>query len=183
VSEYYTGQIMMTGFSYAQKNFAQCNGQILSIAQNQTLFALLGVAFGGNGVTTFALPDLRSRTPVGSGFASQDGGWQPPAYMLGQVGGRETVTLIAGQLPAHIHAPTTVTSDAGTGAQPPRGTGLTLGSGSTAGGTLYGDPNALVPLASAPLGQAGGNQAHPNIQPYETINFNIALYGIFPSRN
>lgn len=182
MSDNFVGQILMTGYAFAQKNTAQCNGQILAIQQNQALFSVLGTYYGGNGMSTFALPDLRSRTPTGA-FPSADAGWQPPNYALGKIGGFETVPLSAGQLPIHTHVNTAVTSDVGTTPQPPRGGGKTLGSASTATGTLYGTPQSVVPLASAPLGQSGGSQPHPNIQPYETINFNVFLYGIYPSRN
>jgi microcystin-dependent protein len=182
VSDNFVGQILMTGYAYAQRYSAQCNGQIMAITQNQALFSVLGSYYGGNGMSTFALPDLRSRTPAGA-LTSLDGGWQPPNYALGQSGGYETVPLSAGQLPTHIHATTTVTSDVGTSPQPPRGGGRTLGSASAATGTLYGPPQSLTPLPAAPLTQTGGNQPHPNIQPFETINFNVILYGIYPSRN
>ena len=180
MSDYFMGQIVMSGFGYAPRYFAQCNGQILSITQNQGLFSLLGSVYGGDGRATFALPDLRSRTPVG-GFPSRSGGWQPPAYVLGQIGGQESVALQATQLPVHGHG-TTMTSSPGT-ARPPRTAGLTLGAASPDTFSLYGPANQVVPLAASPLVPAGASQPHPNIQPYETINFNVALYGIYPSRN
>jgi microcystin-dependent protein len=175
------GQIMMTGFGFAQKNFAQCNGQLLGIAQNQALFSLLGTTYGGNGIQTFGLPDLRSRTPAG-GIQSQDGGWQPPQYVLGELAGQENVTLLTPQLPMHTHS-VNVTSVAGTGAPGGRNPGLTLAASNPDTATQYGPPAALMPLGGAPLTPTGGSQPHPNIQPYQAINFNIAMYGIFPSRN
>lgn len=181
MSNYFMGQIMMTGFGFAQKNFAQCNGQLMAIQQNQALFALLGTYYGGDGIRTFGLPDLRSRTPIGGGFASFDGSWQPPQTSLGQPGGVENVTLLAGQLPLHSHI-ATVTSDAGTGA-PPRGGPYTLGSSNNTAARIYGAPSALMPLGGGPLTPSGNGAQHPNIQPYEVINFNVALYGQFPSRN
>jgi len=102
MSEFYIGQIMMVGFGFAPKYFAQCNGQLLSIAQNQALFALLGTTYGGNGVQTFALPDMRSRTPV-SGISSVDSSWQP-FTTLGEVAGVEAVTLNSTQVPTHTHS-------------------------------------------------------------------------------
>ena len=182
MSNYYMGQIMMTGFPFAQKNFAQCNGQLIAITQNQALFSLLGTTYGGDGVRTFALPDLRSRTPTG-GVQSVDGGWQPPKYALGQIAGTETVTLLPNELPAHIHS-VTMTADPGNTVPNARRPGLTLAACTPDTYFQYGPAGAgLVPLGGAPLGPAGGNQPHPNIQPYETINFNVAMYGVFPSRN
>ena len=109
MSEFFIGQIMMAGFSFAPKYFGQCNGQLLPIAQNQALFSLLGTQYGGNGTTTFALPDLRSRTPIGYA-SSVDPGWQPPAVQIGQTGGVENVTLLQTNIPAHTHAMNASTS-------------------------------------------------------------------------
>lgn len=180
MSQYYIGQIMMTGFGYAQKHFAQCNGQLLGVAQNQALFSLLGTTYGGDGRTTFALPDLRSRTPVG-GIRSTDPGWNPPQYMMGEVAGQENVTLLSSQLPAHSHGVMLTTAPGTRNA--PRAAGTTLGTVEGTPATFYGPPTALMPLGGGPLTPTGGSAPHPNIQPYTTINFNIALQGIFPSRN
>lgn len=179
MSDFFIGQIMMTGFGFAQKHFAQCNGQMMAVAQNQALFALLGITYGGDGRVTFALPDLRSRTPAG-GVASADPGWQPEPYVPGQAAGSENITLLPTQLPMHNHL-VTVTSDNGTRAAP-RGNGLTLASTVPAAMTFYGPPDVAIPLSGGPLESTGGNQPHPNQQPYSTINFNIALAGIYPSR-
>jgi microcystin-dependent protein len=181
VSQFYVGQIMMTGFGYAQKYFAMCNGQLLGIAQNQALFSLLGTTYGGDGRVTFALPDLRSRSPIG-GIQSSGNGWNPPTTVLGQVGGTENVTLLVTQLPMHNHM-VSVDSGAATSANL-RGTDLTLATGEPAATSLvYGPLAAMMPLNPQTITPAGGNQPHPNIQPYTTINFNIALNGIYPSRN
>ena len=99
----FLGQVMMTGFAFAPAGFAACNGAVISIGQNQALFSLLGTRFGGDGQSTFALPDLRSRTPAGFG-RSVDPEWQPVPYDLGQSGGVEAVTLLAVEMPAHSHA-------------------------------------------------------------------------------
>ena len=179
MTDVFIGQIMMTGFGYAQKNFSQCNGQLMPITQFQALFALLGTYYGGDGIRTFALPDLRSRTPAGGGFPSTDPAWQPAPYALGEVSGSENVTLLASQLPLHTHG-ATVTSSPGTDTPP--ASPLTLSATSVSTATLYGPTTALMPLGGGPLTPNGGSQPHPNLQPYETINFNIALYGIFPSR-
>lgn len=183
MGQFFVGQIMITGFGFPQKFFAQCNGQLLAISQNQALFSLLGTAYGGDGRVTFALPDMRSRTPAG-GMASADPSWQPtPSYALGEAAGSEKVTLLPTQLPMHNHM-VTVTSDNGTSATPKRGAaGLTLASTVPAAMTFYGQPDAAIPLSGGPLEPAGGNQPHSNLQPYSTINFNIALAGVYPSHN
>jgi microcystin-dependent protein len=178
MSEYFMGQIMLTGFGFAPKYFAQCNGQLLSVSQNQALFSLLGTNYGGNGIQTFALPDLRSRSPVGGGYPSSDPSWQPPTVMAGQAAGTENVTLLSMQIPSHTHQVNATTAPA----TAELNNGNQYLAAISGGGKLYGDPNAVVPLSGGPLAPSGGGQPHPNMQPYETINFNIALYGIYPSR-
>ncbi|RYG86184.1 MAG: phage tail protein [Alphaproteobacteria bacterium] len=180
MSQFYVGQIMMTGFGFAQKYFAQCNGQILGINQNQALFSLLGTVYGGDGSTTFALPDLRSRTPIG-GIQSVDGGWNPPRTQMGQIAGSENVTLNVTQMPAHNHM-VGVNSAAATNPSL-RGDGLTLATAEPNTNLPYGPGAQPAILSPQTCGMAGGNQPHPNLQPYTAINFNIALQGIFPSRN
>lgn len=175
MSEVYLGQILLTGFSFAPKGFALCNGGILSITQNQALFSLLGTTYGGNGTTTFALPDLRGRTPVAFGN-SADPSWNPSPYALGEVGGVENVTLLSQQLPQHNHA-INGTSSAGTQRNPG---GALYGTNSAA---IYAAAGALVPTNPATLSPTGSTQPHPNMQPYRTISACIALVGIFPSRN
>lgn len=176
MSEVFLGQIMLTGFSFAPKGFALCNGQTLPISQNQALFSLLGINYGGNGVTTFLLPDLRSRTPVGSG-SSVDPSWQPSPYNIGDRAGVENVTLLQSEMPQHTHIANGTTAP-GTTRNP--------------SGTLYGSNSAdvyapssgqQVVLSNQTVSLAGGNQPHTNLQPYDTISFSIALQGIFPSRN
>lgn len=176
MTEVFLGQIITVGFNFVPKGFAYCAGQLLPIAQNQALFSLLGTTYGGNGQTTFALPDLRSRTPVGFG-QSLDGGWNPTAYQLGETGGGENVTLLTTQLPAHNHSQVGTGTTADT--RNPRG-----GLNGNAAIPLYADVGGpQVALSPAVLGQTGGTQPHPNLQPYLAINFCIALTGIFPSRN
>lgn len=177
MSQHFLGQIMMVGFDFAPRNFALCNGQLLPINQNQALFSLLGTQYGGNGTNNFALPDLRSRTPVG--FASSvDGGWQPPAVQIGQSAGIENVTLLPSNMPAHTHS-VAATTAAGTSRSPRNNL---IG---TAGKSLYAASNGpAVPLNPQTASPSGGNQSHPNLQPYSTINFCICMSGgIFPSRN
>ncbi|UUZ92547.1 tail fiber protein [Paenibacillus sp. P25] len=164
MSEAYIGEIRMFSFNFPPKGWALCNGQILPISQNQALFSLLGTTYGGNGTTTFALPDLRGRAPVHvSGNIT-----------LGQRAGEETHTLTAGEMPAHTHAVIGSTSPA-TVANPAN----QLWAAPTA--SAYGTtPNAsLVPNA---LKSAGGGQAHNNMQPYLVMNYCICLSGLYPSR-
>jgi microcystin-dependent protein len=175
MSEFFIGQIMMTGFNFAPKFWALCNGQLLPINQNQALFSLLGTQYGGNGTTNFALPDLRSRTPIGYA-SSVDPSWQPPSVQIGQASGVENVTLLSTNLPAHSHQLNATTAN-GT-IRNPNGA---IYANTTV--SLHAAPTTQVPLNPATVAPAGGNQPHPNLQPYSVINFCIALSGIFPSRN
>ncbi|OOG50914.1 tail fiber protein [Rhodanobacter sp. C01] len=176
MSEFYIGQIMLTGFGFAPRGFAQCNGQTMSIQQNQALFSLIGITYGGNGIQTFMLPNLQGRTPTGAG-SSVDPGWQPTTYPIGQMSGVENVTLLTGNMPAHAHT-ATATTQTGTLRNP---TNAVYASASE---SLYGPATAnQVALNPAQIGMTGGNLPHPNMQPFRVINFNIALSGIFPSRN
>jgi microcystin-dependent protein len=182
MSEFFIGQIMMAGFGFAPRFWAQANGQLLPINQNQALFSLLGTQYGGNGTTNFALPDLRSRTPIGYA-SSVDPGWQPPSVQIGQASGVENVTLLSTNLPAHTHSVNASTTD---GDSRPPSNRVFATSNNTGGSaiSIYSASNGpLVPLNPASVTPAGGNQPHPNLQPYSVINFCIALSGIFPSRN
>jgi microcystin-dependent protein len=177
----YVGRIEMTGYGWAEKNSVQCNGQLMSIQQNQALFALLGTYYGGNGVNNFQLPDLRSRVPVGQG-SSADAGWQPTPYPIGLIAGSETVTLNSQQLPMHNHTFTGNTA-AGTVAVP---TGGLFAQAAVQGGgqeNIYVNSNPNIPLANNTVNMNGSNLAHENRQPLLAINFNIIIYGVFPSRN
>ncbi len=171
MSEPFLGMIAIYGFNFAPRGWAMCSGQILPIAQNTALFSLLGTTYGGNGQTTFALPDLRSRWPLhfgqGPGLSSYD---------LGQAAGTETVTLTGQQIPMHQH-PVNAT-DADATSNKPDATSLLSsgGSYSTGAANVQLSPNMIPP-------SGGGNQPHSNIQPYLALNFCIALEGIFPSRN
>ena len=176
MSEFFIGKIMMVGFNFAPRQFAQCNGQLLPINQNQALFSLMGTQYGGNGITNFALPDLRSRTPVGYA-SSVDSAWQPTSVQMGQAAGVENVTLLTTNLPAHTHL-VNATTAAGTSRNPLDGLFATESTPS-----IYAAPSTTVPLNATTIGATGGNQPHSNVQPYATINFCIALSGIFPSRN
>lgn len=176
MADVYLGQIMMGGFSFAPRGFAACNGQLLPITQNQALFALLGTFYGGNGTTTFGLPNLQGSTPVGAG-ASVDPTWQPTPYQIGTRAGVEAITLTLNEIPPHTHAANASTAP-GTSKNPTNT--LFGGSGTEA---IYGAAGPQVTLANQMLSATGGNQAHNNMQPFSVINFNIALNGIFPSRN
>lgn len=157
-------EIRLFPFAFAPKNWAMCNGQLLSINQNQALFSVLGTSYGGNGQTTFALPDLRARIPIGVGAG----------YTQGQKGGEEFHTVSLQELPAHNHL-VNVSSAPGTQAAP---TGNYLAAAANA----YGDPAiSAVPLPV--VTSTGGSQPHENRQPFLVLNFCICLYGIFPSQN
>lgn len=169
MSNPFLGQILLVPYNFSPRFWAFCNGQLLSIAQNTALFALLGTTFGGNGQTTFALPDFRSRVPIHPG---QGPGLSP--YVLGQQGGQESVTLITQQIPAHTH-----TLRANTGAS-----NDTLPNNNYfSEGSIYTTTAANASMNPASILPTGGSQPHPNIQPYLCINFIIALQGIFPSRS
>ena len=158
------------GFGFAPKNWAQCNGQLLSIQQNAALFSLLGTMYGGNGVNNFALPNLQSRVPM---HRSNDG-----TYVQGALGGSEQVTITNATMPAHIHnlVGTTTTADT----RVPVGA---LATSAVATDFYYSPATSLSTLNPASIGMTGGGVGHSNIQPYLTINYCIALSGIFPSRN
>ena len=182
MSEAYVSQIEIFGFAFAPKFWATCSGQILSIQQNEALFALLGTTYGGNGVQTFQLPDLRSRIPVGWGQ-----GTGLSQYDLGQVSGTEAVNLAANQLPMHNHllnADATTTS--GITNTPSSSTTLGRSGGSAPSGAfsvnIYGTTTGST-LNGAAVGGVGGNQAHSNLMPTLGLNFCICMSGIFPSRS
>ncbi|WNG57681.1 phage tail protein [Archangium gephyra] len=177
MSEPFVGEIRMFAGNFAPRGWAFCQGQILPIAQNQALFSILGTTYGGNGQTTFALPDLRGRYPMQPG---QGPGLSPRT--LGEQGGSETVTLIANQMPAHTHA-LTAHGAAGDSISPQGGfnAGLTL-SGTGQPESLYAS-SADTTMNPAAIGIAGGSQPHNNMSPFLCLNFIIALEGIYPSRN
>jgi len=172
----FIGEIRMFGGNFAPRQWALCNGQLLSIAQYQALFSLLGTTYGGNGVSTFALPNLQGRLALGYG--------QGPGlsnYALGQTGGSETVTLSVNTMPGHTHFLSATT----TGADQMLPTGQLTGKLSA--GNLYVEPGSQSPtlgnLNSQSCGNSGGSQPHPNLMPALCVTFIISLTGIFPSRN
>jgi microcystin-dependent protein len=175
----FLGQIQPFGFGFAPRNWALCNGQILSISQNTALFSLLGTMYGGNGQTTFALPNLQSRVPMHKG--TPPGG---PTYFQGEEAGEETITLNISEMPAHNHTFNGTT--AGANSIPPvDGAVLALihHSGGTTPDFYYAPDTTPQPINNASLSMYGNNQAHTNIQPYLTVSWCIAMAGIFPARN
>ena len=182
MSEFFIGQIMMAGFNFPPRYWALCNGQLLPISQNQALFSLLGTQYGGNGTTNFALPDLRSRTPIGY-VSSVDPSWQPPAVQIGQVSGTENVTLLSTNIPAHTHAVNASTANGDNRSAGGRIFATSTNTSSAAPNLYAASTGPLTPLNTQTVAPTGNNQPHPNIQPYTTINFCVALQGIFPSRN
>ncbi len=164
--EPFLGEIRMAGFGFAPRGWALCNGQLLPIAQNQALFSILGTTYGGDGRTTFALPDLRSRLPIHAGN-----------FPLGTHNGEEGHVLSSAELPPHLHQ-AIANTDANSADQ----------SGPTANRWAAGGQPAYAAagngsMAPAAVGTTGNSQAHDNMSPYLVVNFIIALQGIFPSRN
>jgi microcystin-dependent protein len=170
----FLGEIRVFPFNFSPVGWALCNGQILPIAQNTALFSLLGTTFGGNGTTNFALPNLQGSIPLAYG--------QGPGlsnYAIGQVGGSPTVALASNQMPAHTH-PVVCTTTAGNTPSPANAAFAAVAPGKP---PAYGPAGSgtvnMSPIAAA---MTGNNQPHNNMPPYVTLNFCIALQGIYPSR-
>lgn len=167
MSEPFLGELRLMCFDFAPKGWAECNGQLLLINQNQKLFSLLGTMYGGNGVTNFALPNLQGRVPVQKGL-----GWN-----VGEVSGSQSVTLTQAQMPAHTHPAQGSTNSSGTRPDP---TGALLapvnGGYGSAGGPL-------TTLEATSVTSVGGGQPHENMQPYLTLVYCIAIEGLMPSPN
>jgi len=174
--EPFIGEIRMMGFDFPPQGWARCDGQLLSIAQNTALFALLGTTYGGNGQTTFALPDLRGRFPTHQG----QGPGLPPRT-IGELSGSTSVTILATQMPQHVHQVVPPASSGQATQTAPSGAVLAAGLGSKE--ARYANETGDVSMAAFNSGIAGGSQPLSIINPYTTINFCIALEGIFPSRN
>jgi len=168
MSEPFLSEIKIVSFNFAPKGWALCNGQFLPINQNQALFSLLGTTYGGNGQTTFALPNLRGQVPIHMGNG----------HTLGEQAGTTSVTVNIQQLPTHVHSLQASKSTADT--DTPSNTTLLGGS---APNDLYTGPAALVSLIPSTVTNVGGSQPHNNMMPYLVLNFIIALQGIFPSQN
>lgn len=169
----YLGEIRMVGFNFAPAGWAFCNGQLLSISNNDALFSLIGTTYGGDGQNTFGLPDLRGRIPVHQG-TSVNGS----SYIQGQSAGTETVTLLTAQIPAHTHPAAASDGTVGTAQDSPSGAYWSKwvgGAFSTAEGSSS--------MNAGAIGSIGGGQPHNNLPPYLAVSFVIALVGIFPTRN
>jgi microcystin-dependent protein len=165
----YVGEIRMFGGNFAPAGWMFCEGQLLPISENETLFNLIGTTYGGDGQSTFALPDLRGRLPLhfGNGF------------ILAETGGAEEVTLTVSQIPAHSHALLATTNSA-TGTAPNNAVLPARTTASTI--TAYGLDNPGGPLSASSITSTGGSQPHNNFQPYLCVDFIISLFGIFPSQ-
>jgi microcystin-dependent protein len=174
VADPFVAEIRIFPFNFAPKGWAWCDGQLLPLSQNTALFSLLGTTYGGDGKSTFALPDLQGSAPMHPG--------QGPGlslYDLGQTGGSETVTLLQSEIPVHTHLIAA--------ADPQDAGNLQVGSptrtlAASGNGQAYNTAASLVILAPEALAPAGGNQPHNNMMPYLTYYFNIALQGVFPPR-
>ena len=161
----YVGEIRMFAGNFAPSGWMFCEGQLLPISENETLYQLIGTTYGGDGQSTFALPDLRGRLPIhqGNGFA------------LSNTGGAEQVTLTIQQIPVHTHALLATTA---IGTSPNPSGNILAAAGNI---DLYRQTAANTPMASSAVGPVGGSQPHTNFQPYLCVDFIISLFGIFPS--
>ena len=161
----FLGELKICAFAFAPKGWAMCNGQFLPIAQNQALFSLLGTTYGGNGQTTFALPDLRGRTPI----------HKSASFTQGQAGGQEAHTVTISEMPTHVHAFNVSQANATV----PVPTGNTYGGSNNA----YSAATNLAAILPGTVTNTGGSQPHENRMPYSVLNIVIALQGVFPSQN
>jgi microcystin-dependent protein len=182
----YIGQIMLFAGAYAPRDWAFCNGQILNVSQNEALYSILGNTYGGNPGSTFALPDLRSRVPVGAvmpGPGTTANGLT--TYPLGQAVGAELVTLTSAQMPVHNHLVEVSNDDASS----PQANGNFLAAKATFGGdavnvyTVNGAPSVGINLNQGSVTPAGGSVPHENMQPSLAMNYIICLFGLYPTRN
>jgi len=170
MSQPFVGEVRLVGFSFAPVGWAICQGQLVPISENETLFNLIGTTYGGDGQSTFGLPNLQGRIPIHQGSNGVS------TYVMGEVGGVETVTLNLNQYPSHSHS-LMASSDSTSGLSNP--SNATVGSGLT----VYGTATPVAPMSSVMVGaSAGGSQPHDNMQPYLTLNWIISLYGIYPSQ-
>ena len=172
----FIAQVMLFAGNFAPRGWALCDGQLMAISSNTALFSIIGTTYGGDGVSTFALPDLRSRAAVHMGT-----GPGLSHYTLGQKGGAENVTLTSAQMPTHSHI---LSGSSANGSLPTvaNNTMATSGTSAPPSGPYSSDP-PNAPMNGAAIGKTGGNASHSNIQPYLTMNYVIALEGIYPSRS
>ncbi len=166
--EPFLGEIRMMSFNFAPKGWAQCNGQLLPINQNQALFSLMGTTYGGNGQTNFALPNFQGRTGISQGAGRN----------MGEVGGQESHTLTPLEMPLHQHFVNT-SNDTNARTSQPRNN---FPANSSPNNVYNPGSSANSPMAASAVTTAGGSQAHNNMQPYLAINFCVALQGIYPSQ-
>jgi microcystin-dependent protein len=166
MSSPFIGEIRMFAGNFAPAGWAFCNGAVIPISENEALFNLIGTTYGGDGQTTFALPNLQSRVPVHVG----------PGFALGQSGGAEAVTLTTSQIPAHGHVPQ---CNSGAGNQQGPGSGVWAVPSAS---TIYSDVAPSLAMAPAAIGSAGGSQPHDNMIPFLVVNFILSLFGVFPSQ-
>jgi microcystin-dependent protein len=180
MSDPYIGQVYLTGWNFASRSFALCEGQLQPISQNTALFSLLGTTFGGDGRTSFGLPDLRGRLPMGQG-----NGPGLSSRRWGQKGGVETVTLNTTQMPSHTHTVTSTLKAEGRNGNldTPAGNMLAPHTGAYRAQVAVEDVTMNAAAVTSTAGNAGGNQAHENMQPYLVMYYQIALFGVFPSRS
>jgi microcystin-dependent protein len=175
MSDQFLGEIRMVGFNFAPSGWAQCNGQLLSISQNTALFSLLGTYYGGDGRSTFGLPNFQAVAPMSQGNGA---GLSPRA--LGETGGAYTVTLLQNQVPPHSHP---VNCISGAGNSTSAANNVWSAEGGRAGLALYTSTSGPVNMSNMALKLTGGNQPHNNVQPYLTVTFVIAMQGIYPTRS
>lgn len=172
----YIGEIRLFAGNYAPRGWALCNGALLPISSNTVLFSIIGIQYGGNGTTNFALPDLRGRAPL-----HQGAGPGLTERTIGETGGESSVTLLETEIPSHTHVPNGTTAATSGVADP---TNAIWGSESVLGAKPYiASSSSLVSMSPLALGAAGGSQPHNNMQPFLGLNFIIALDGVFPPRS
>ena len=164
MSSPFVGEIRMFAGNFPPAGWAFCDGTLMVIAENETLFQLIGTTYGGDGLNTFALPDLRGRIPLHAG----------PGFQLGQLAGEETVTLTVNQIPSHSHVPQ-ASINTGSQASPINGVWAASNLGP------YSDVAPALPMDPGALGLTGGSQPHDNMPPFLAVNFIISLFGIFPT--
>lgn len=163
----YVGEIRMFAGNFAPAGWMFCEGQLLPISENETLFQLIGTTYGGDGQSTFALPDLRGRIPIHQGNG----------FVLAETGGAEEITLTVSQIPAHSH-PMLATGNTATGTAP---AGNVFATGAEVTTTAFGSDAPFAAMHPSTVSSVGGSQPHTNFQPYLCVDFIISLYGIFPS--